>query len=199
MTNLYTYPAAVGGPQPAGIPHFGGPPSAMPPAAPPWGVQKKPRPRLLIGVAIGAVVAAFAAGLLGAVVGTHLNGPSTPTPAAQPTTTTPVPSSAQVRSATIDLCTRFAAGYRAMPSPQNSAADVIPSLNYIADALRDNPIADSKIRNAVAESLRLARDQASELIRERSSGAVQPSTTWNVELANAADQHVWDLCRSYAG
>lgn len=112
----------------------------------------------------------------------------------------PAPTAEQVHAATVDLCTRFAAGgYHAMPSPQkNSDADVIPSLAYITQALSDNPLADSAIRGALTDSLKLARDQASKLTNEPPPrGAIQPATTWTAAAANDADQKVWDLCRAY--
>lgn len=195
MTHPYTYPSTMVSPNPAGAPGFGGPPP-LSPLPPQLRAEKKPRRGLFVAAAIGAVFAVFAAATLGVVVGSQLTTNATQARLTT-TSTAPAPTAAQVRLATVDLCTRFAAANRAMPSPQSTGFDVIPSLNYIGDALRDNPAADKAIRDAVAESLRLARDQASRLSNEPARGAIQPSTTWTPDAANAADQLVWDLCRAY--
>ncbi|MCP9276483.1 hypothetical protein [Mycolicibacterium arenosum] len=137
----------------------------------------------------------FAAGIGGVFVGSRLN--TEPADQQQTQASPPAPTDAEVNAATVDLCTRFAAGYRAMPAPQNTGFDIVPTLDYIADALHDNPFADSRIREAVQDSLRLGRDQASNFSKEAARGAIQPATTWSVEAANKADQRVWDLCRAY--
>jgi len=180
-------------------PRFGAP-APVPLPTPRRRDQTKPRRGLLVAGAVGAFVIVLLVGLLGVYIGSRLPNSTAEQP--QPMQTSapvPTPTADQVHAATVDLCTRFAAGYRAMPSPQNTGFDVIPSLNYIADALRDNPPADSKIRDAVTASLRLARDQASHLSNEPARGAIQPSTSWSPEAANQADQRVWDLCRAYGG
>jgi hypothetical protein len=151
------------------------------------------------GMAAGVSACVFATGLAGVLVGIHIG--SAPAPAAV-TSTTPTsvqPSPADVRAQTIDLCTRFAAGYAALPSPQHTAADVVPAANYIGDAVRDNPVADGGVRSAVAESLRLFREHAAVLSREPARGAVQPPTNWTAAAANAADDRVWSACESYPG
>ncbi|KAA6142696.1 hypothetical protein, partial [Escherichia coli] len=79
-----------------------------------------------------------------------------------------------MRAQTINLCTRWAAAYAAIPTPQTRAADVVPATNYVADALRDNPAADTGVRAAMLKSLQLMRDQAAALSREPAKGAVQP-------------------------
>jgi hypothetical protein len=137
----------------------------------------------------------FGAGLAGVVVGHRMASTrtSTPAPAASPVQ----PSLDVTRAQTIDLCTRFAAGYAALPSPQTSAADVVPAANYIADALRDNPIADLGVRSGVTESLRIFREHAAALSREPARGAVQPPTDWTAAAANAADDRVWSLCDGF--
>lgn len=168
----------------------------------PQGFPNQPRPPRRVSVAaavVGAAAIALVAGGIGGLIGNRM----ATTPSAQPTvaapTTPPAPTAEQVHTATVDLCTRFAAGYHAMPSPQNTASDVIPSYNYISEALRDNPAADSAIRDAITNSLRLARDQASKLTNEPARGAIQPATGWTADVANPADQRVWDLCRAYGG
>jgi hypothetical protein len=149
---------------------------------------------LVAAAVIGGAVVALIAGVVGGLIGNHMAGTTAaPPPAAAP----PAPTAEQVKAATVDLCTRFVAADRAMPSPQNTGFDVIPSYNYLSAALNDNPAADRAIRDAVSESLRLARDQASHFSHEPAAGAIQTNTTWTVQAANAADQRVWDLCRAY--
>jgi hypothetical protein len=149
-------------------------------------------------VLVAAVIAAvFGAGLAGVVVGTHVTSP--PRPAVAPTAAPPTVDPDEIRAETVDLCTRFAAAYAALPTPQNSAADVVPAANYIADALRENPIADAAVRAAITESLRLFRQHAAALSREPARGAVQPPTNWTAAAANAADDQVWTACQGYQG
>lgn len=175
-------------PQPVGP--YGDSPTAPPPFLP-----KQLRGRgLTAAIAVGVLVAVAAVGIGGVFVGSRLNGDAT----SQPTQSSPPPPSAEeVDAATVDLCTRFAAAYRAMPAPQSTGFDIIPTLNYISDALRDNVIADQRIREAIEVSLRLGRDQASKFSKEGARGAIQPANEWTPESANAADQRVWDLCRAY--
>ena len=193
MTDQYTYPPA-GATYPAG---------AAPPGPPsPQPCYPAPAPRegkggLIAAVIGGAAAIALTAGVVGGLIGNQMAGTTVATP--PPTATPPAPTAEQVDAATIDLCTRFAAADRAMPSPQNTGFDIIPSYNYLSDALRDNPAADPSIRGAVAESLRLARDQAARFSHEPAAGAIQTNTAWTVEAANTADQQVWDLCRAYGG
>lgn len=104
-----------------------------------------------------------------------------------------------MRAQTVDLCTRFATAYAAIPSPQNISADVVPAANYVADALRDNFAADSGVRAAVAKSLQLLRDHGAALSREPARGAVRPPTNWTAAAANAADDQVWAACNGYQG
>ncbi|ULP45619.1 MULTISPECIES: hypothetical protein [Mycobacterium] len=130
----------------------------------------------------------------GVAVGAHL--------APRPTTATPLPATSPpppevVRAQTINLCTRWAAAYAAIPTPQTRAADVVPATNYVADALRDNPAADTGVRAAMLKSLQLMRDQAAALSREPAKGAVQPPAGWTAAAANAADDQVWARCNGY--
>jgi hypothetical protein len=151
--------------------------------------------------AVAAIV--FGAGLAGVIVGTRIGGATPGTSAAESippsASPPPPPTAAQVRAETVDLCTRFAAGYAAMPTPQNNAADVVPAANYIGDALRDNANADSGVRSTVTASLRLFRAHAAALSREPAKGAVQPPTDWTAAAANAADDAVWSACNGYQG
>ncbi len=191
MADQYTYrtPAAT----------YPGGPGTMPPAPPTPQFYPAPAPRkrtggLIAAVLGGAAVVALAAGVVGGLIGNHM---ASTTSAQSPQPSMAVPTAEETHVATVDLCTRFAAGYHAMPDTQSSAADVIPSLTYITQALSDDRAADSTIRDAMAESLRLARDQASKLTKEPARGAIQPATTWTAQAANTADQRVWDLCRAY--
>lgn len=176
-------------------------PPAYPPVQPDSSAPPKVRPSSgarRAGMTAAVIGSVFVAGLAGVLVGTHIG--STPTPLAAPSAALASdPSPANVRTQTIDLCTRFAAGYSALPSPQNSAADVVPAANYISDALRDNPVADAGVRSAITESLRLFREHAAALSREPARGAIQPPTHWTAATANAADDRVWSACESYQG
>lgn len=145
------------------------------------------RASLVVSAAVATV--GIAAGATGVFVGTRIA--RTEQPSVDSSTGT-------VRAQTVDLCTRYAAGYRALPSPQKTGADLIPAANYISDALRDNPMADNDIRTAVADSLSLTRDQAAHLSGEAVRGAIQPPSDWSVDRANHADQRVWDACRAYS-
>jgi hypothetical protein len=153
---------------------------------------------VIVAAAVGAFVAVLVVGLLGLYVGTRLMNNTAPQPQA-PQASAPAPTADQVHAATVDLCTRFAAGYRAMPRPQNTGFDVIPTVNYIADALRDNSAADASIRDAVSQSLRLLRGHAMLASGEPDHGAIQNPVNWTVDAAAHADQRVWDLCRAYEG
>jgi hypothetical protein len=161
----------------------------------PFARQDKSRRRVRTIAAIGACAAVFTAGALGVVVGSCMTDEPKPIAAQTP----PMASAALIRAQTVDLCTRFAAAYAALPVPQNNAADVVPEANYIADAVRDDSVADPAIRAAVAKSLKLARDHASRLSRERPRGAIQPATGWKAAESNDADDVVFDLCSSYQG
>lgn len=179
-------------------------PPAYGPASAPGAVQDSRRGNagLRVGMVAGATVLVFVAGLAGVIVGAQITpSPTASPPAAAPPSGPPpvAPSPTQVRAQTIDLCTRFAAGYAAVPSPQKSAADVVPAANYISDALRDNMIADPVVRSAVTESLRLFRSQAAALSREPAKGAVQPPADWTAAASNAADDAVWSACNGYQG
>lgn len=194
MTDQYTYPPPV-----AAYP----PPGSMPPAPPvpqmppyyPAPAQRKRRGGLVATVIGVAAVTALTAGVVGGLIGHHIaSTTATPSP---PAATPPVPTAEQVHAATVDLCTRFAAGYRAMPSPQKSSADVLPSYSYISEALSDNAFADKAIRDAVSDSLKMARDQISNFSDQPQVGAIEPNKTWTAETANAVDQHAWDLCKAY--
>jgi len=163
------------------------------PTAPP----RKSKGGRIAAAIIGVAAIALTAGGIGGLIGNHMA--TAPAPAAAAPAAPPAPTAEQVHTSTVDLCTRFAAGDRAMPTPQATGFDVIPSYNYISEALRENPDADSTIRDAVADSLRLYRDQASKLSHEPARGAVQPAIGWTASAANTADQRVWDLCKGYGG
>lgn len=204
MTYPYT-PTAVS-PRPGDGTGFGasapppfGAPIPLPPAPPRRGGSRSRRGLVIAGV-IAACVAVFVSGIVGVYVGNRTATKDQPAVQAAPAApSAPTPTAEQVRAATVDLCTRFAAGYRAMPSPQNSGFDVVPSANYIADALRDNPIADPGIRDAVTKSLAFLRDHAAALSREPSAGAIHTPQDFKAAPANAADQRTWDLCRAFEG
>jgi hypothetical protein len=152
------------------------------------------------GLATAVIACVFGAGLAGVIVGTQIGAmPTTPAAAPSTTPTSVKPSADEIRVETVDLCTRFATGIRAMPSPQKSALDVIPTIDYVGAALSDNPNADGDIRAAVLEDLRLARAQAAALSGEPPAGAIQPSGGWTAAAGNDADEHVFKLCRAWRG
>ncbi|BCI84788.1 hypothetical protein MTY66_64130 (plasmid) [Mycolicibacterium sp. TY66] len=159
---------------------------------------RKAKGGLITAAIVGAAAIALTAGGIGGLIGNHMAAAPAPAAAAAPAAP-PGATAEQVHASTVDLCTRFAAGDRAMPTPQATGFDVIPSYNYISEALRENADADSTIRDAIADSLRLYRDQASKLSHEPARGAVQPAIGWTASMANTADQRVWDLCRGYGG
>lgn len=173
-------------------------PYPMPPAPPPT----PPAGRRSGGVRRAATIAAlvacvFGAGVGGVAVGAHLAPrPTTATPPPAPPPPPPPPPEV-VRAQTINLCTRWAAAYAAIPTPQTRAADVVPAANYVADALRDNPAADPGVRAAMLKSLQLMRDHGAALSREPAKGAVQPPAGWTAAAANAADDQVWARCNGY--
>lgn len=179
------------------MPGMSGPPPMPPLMAPPRPTKPGPRRGWIAAAISAAAVAVFGAGAIGVVVGTHLA--STPSGSATSGSETSTATVAQIKEQTIDLCTRFAAGYRAMPSPQNNGFDVVPIANYVADALRDNSAADPDIRSAVETSLSGLRTHIADSSHEPSKGAIQMPRDWSVDRANDADQRVWDLCRAYEG
>jgi hypothetical protein len=201
-------PAPVN-PQTPGALGFGGaappprPHGPLPVPPPQYAPREISRRRIALAVATAASLAAFIAGVSGVYVGSRLTGNPNQQdgPHAVPTSppSSPPAPAGQVHAATVDLCTRFAAGYRAMPKPQNSSFDVVPTANYIADALRDNPTADPGIRDAVVNSLSGLRAHIALASGADTAGAIQIPQGWTAEAANTADQHVWDLCRAYEG
>ncbi|GFP46247.1 hypothetical protein LAUMK7_01589 [Mycobacterium kansasii] len=151
------------------------------------------------GLIAAVVVSVFGAGIAGVIVGAHISSAPGGRAAESSTAAPPSPSPEQIRTQTIDLCTRFAAGYAMLPSPPKTAADIGPAANYIADALRDNGFADHAIRTAIGDSLRLYRDRAAMVSRESAQGAIQLPNSWTPDAANAADDRVWSLCHQYQG
>lgn len=204
MTQTYPHPPHMApgatppgyAPQPS-MPGMGGPPPMPPLMAPPRPTKPGPRRGWIAAGITAAAVVVFGAGAIGVVVGTHLaSTPSSPASSGSGSTTV---TAAQIKDQTVDLCTRFAAAERAMPIPQRSGFDVVPTTNYIADALRENPSADETIRAAVVDSLTGLRDHIADASGEPSKGAIQMPRNWSVDRANDADQRVWDLCRAYEG
>ena len=189
MTDQYAYQPPVTA-YPSGS-------AAMPPG-PPFYPSPAPRKRKggLAAAVIGGAVVALIAGVIGGLIGNRMAMGTTASPP-PPSAAPPAPTTEQVHADTIDLCTRFAAGYKAMPSPQKSSADILPSYNYISEALNANANADKAIRDAVTQSLKMARDQISNFSDQPQVGAIEPSKTWTAEAANAVDQHAWDLCKAY--
>jgi hypothetical protein len=185
---------------PQGVPRPLAPQNHTLPPPPPDQAQRHRgggRSRVVVGTVV-VLTAVFGAGLGGVLVGAHLNRTS-PAATATPPTSPQTPKAEQVRAATVDLCTRFAAGMRAIPIPQKTGFDVIPTINYITTALADNPAADSEIRAAVADELRLQRDQASAFSHEPAAGAIQPAPGWTADQSNDAVERVFKLCRAYQG
>lgn len=198
MTDQYTYQPPVGA--------YPGGPGAMPPAPPapqmpptpqfyPTPPPRKRKGGLIAAIIGGAVAVALTAGIAGGLIGNHLADTNAASP--PPVATPPAPTAEQVTTATTDLCTRFAGAYAAMPSPQNTGFDVLPTANYISDALRDNPVADSDVRAAVTRSLQLLRDHIMVVSGTRAQGAIRIPDGWTASVANTADQKVWDLCKAY--
>lgn len=193
MTDQYTYP-------PARANYTAGPGAAppVPPTPPPFYPAPTPRKGkggLIAAVIGGAAAIALTAGVVGGLIGNQMAGSTVASP--PPTATPPAPTAEQVHAATIDLCTRFAGAYAAMPSPQNTGFDVLPTANYISEALRDNPQADSDVRAAITESLDLLRDHVAVISGARAEGAIQIPSGWTADAANDADQKVWNLCKAY--
>lgn len=172
--------------------NFGTNPGGLPPQ------RSKNRLLWVVGGCVLALAAVICSGAIGVAAGVHLSNQ------AAPSSSTLTPESAataeEVRTSTVDLCTRFAAAYAAMPTPQDSGFDIIPTVNYISDALRDNAKADKTIRSAMTDSLQLMREQAAALSKEKPAGAVQPPPLpWSAAAGNAADKRVWELCQGYGG
>lgn len=184
-SQLASWPPAPGGHRPP-------PPQSYPP--PP---TRKAKGGLITAAIAGAAAIALTAGGIGGLIGNRITAGPAATASPQPAPPPPAPTAEQVHAATVDLCTRYVAANRALPSPQNNGFDVIPSYNYMAEALRENPSADSAIRDAVTESMRQTRDQAAHFSHEPAAGAIQPPITWSPTEATAAAQKVWDLCSAY--
>jgi hypothetical protein len=210
MSFSYTPTPTAMRPNPAAASGFGGPVSLPPPRGVPVPLpppqhrdSQKSRYGLLVAAAIAAVVAVFIAGVAGVYVGSTLTSktvaPKEAANASMPPAVATTPTAGQIHAETADLCSRFVSGYKAMPSPQNTGFDIIPTINYIADALRDNPLADNAIRQAVGVSLTGLRGHAMLLSREADHGAIQNPTDWTLDAAAHADQRIWDLCKAYAG
>ena len=185
---------------PTGVTHGGvvglGGSAALPP--PPRRRDGKGfRRGLSVAIVIAVCLAVVIVGAVGVYAYSRLTSSTSGQREAPPAQVLSAPTAEQVRAATVDLCTRFAAGYRAMPAPQNTGFDLIPTINYIAHALRDDSIADGAIRQAVAKSLLGLRDHAMLLSGEANHGAIQNPKNWSVDTAAHADQRVWDLCRAY--
>ncbi|MBN7324447.1 hypothetical protein I3U63_23315 [Mycobacteroides abscessus subsp. massiliense] len=165
---------------------------ATPYPGPPAPDNKPPRRGKLLLALAGTAVAA---GLLGAILGTvtgltiGANNAEPHTPAAKP------PTAAEIEAANVQVCTRYAAAYVAMPSQQNSGMDILPIATEIADAVRDNPNADPRILDAVSRVAELTRQQAAALSREPQKGFVRPPTDWTAKKANEADEKAWNLCQ----
>jgi hypothetical protein len=200
----FAAPYAPAAPAPTGAsgPGSGAQSTVPPPPMPLRPAKTKRHGSALVAAAIGAFIAVLIVGFVGLYVGSRLTngtvGQQLPTEANAPNAA-PAPSANQVHAQTVDLCSRFVAGYQAMPSPQNTGFDIIPTINYIADALRDNPVADNTIRTAVGASLTGLREHAMLLSREADHGAIQNPTNWSLDTAAHADQRVWDLCKAYGG
>lgn len=186
MTAGTTYP-----PQPA-YGHFanvGATPYPGPPAPP---ENKPPRRGKLLALLGGTAVAA---GLLGAVLGTVTGLSIGAKNAEPPAAAVKTPTAAEIEAANVQVCTRFAAAYVAMPTPQNTGMDVLPVAAEISEAIKDNPSADPRILNAASGVLEQLRRHAAALSREAQKGFVRPPTDWTAQKANEADDKLWDLCQ----
>ena len=178
------------------------PPAVAPPSAPPSvPPHLAPRPAArtrwpwIVAIAAALVAGAIAGGVAGVITGAHRARPVTTTSPAAPMP----PTVEQVHAQTVQLCTAWAVGTRAMPIPQTRAIDVLPSINYIAAALAANPVADPGIRAAMTTDLALSRQQADALTNEPAAGAIQPATGWSADASNDSEENVFKLCRAYTG
>lgn len=161
------------------------------PAAP-----RRPKRGLIAATIVGAAVIALASAGIGGIIGNHIAAGST-AQSPQPAATPPPPTAQQVHAATVDLCTRYVAADRAVPYPQNSGRDLIPSYIYVSTALNETPQADHAIRDAVIKALKFDQDQIAHFSHEPAAGAIQPPVEWSSAEATAASQKVWDLCKGY--
>jgi hypothetical protein len=151
-----------------------------------------------VGVIIAATAAACALGaaVVGAVIALHIVGSAPPAPHST-SQAMAFPEERMVQ--TMDLCTRFAVAESTITAPVQRAADVVPAADYLADALREDVVADGRVRTALTEALRQMRNHAAALSRAPAEGAVQPVTDWTAAAATAADDHAWSSCRAYHG
>lgn len=149
------------------------------------------RSPLLVAIGATAVTAGLVGAIIGAVAGVTITARDEP---AAPNVKSPA--AAEIYAANVDLCTRFAAAYAAMPAPQNSGMDILPVATAIDQALNENPNADYTIREAIRESGRLLHEHAATLIHEPDKGFVISPKGWSAEKANAADKRAWDVCQA---
>ncbi len=148
---------------------------------------------LTVAVAAGVLGAA----LIGALLAVHL---VRSTASSAPHAVSPVTAYPEERMVqTMDLCTRFAVAESTIPPRPQGAADVVPAADYLADALREDGVADDLVRTALAESLRQLRSQGAVLSGVAAQGAVQPVTPWTAATAAAANERAWALCHAYHG
>lgn len=182
-TTYQPVPTSPGGPYmpPGGVVQYPEPPTGKPPRS----------GKFFIAIAATAVTAGVVGAVVGVVAGVVTSTRNAPEPA-----TAKTPTAAEVYAANVDLCTRFAAAYAAMPTPQTSGMDVLPVATAVEQALNDNPNADRIIRDAVGESNRLLQEHAATLIHESDKGFVISPKDWSVDKANAADKRAWDVCQS---
>jgi len=180
-------------------------PYKAPPVASPTGPQPHagPYPARMRWPSVVAIAAALLAGgvvggVIGVIAGTHITRPAV-SAMVRPAPAPASPASNEIRAATIDLCTAYAVGTRAMPIPQTKAMDVLPGINYINAALAADQAADPEIRAAVAADLVLTRQQAGALTHESPAGAIQPGTGWTADASNDSEETVFKLCRAYTG
>jgi hypothetical protein len=175
-----------------------------PPVVPPTGPQphaerypERTRWRWVVAIAAALIAGGVAGGIAGVIAGAHTTRPAVPA-TARPAPA-PAPNGEIRAAATVDLCTAYAVGTRAMPIPQTNAIDVLPVINYINAALAADQAADPEIRAAVAADLALTRRQAGALTHEAPAGAIQPGTGWTADASNDSEETVFKLCRAYTG
>lgn len=196
-TEAYPYRAAMSAgttypPQPTQAPGPFGNLGATPYPGPPAPENKPPRRGKLILALAGTAVAA---GLLGAILGT-VTGLTIGAKNAEPQTpAAKTPTAAEIETANVQVCTRFAAAYVAMPSHQNSGMDVLPVATELQAAVAENPNASPRVLNAVAQVAEYTRQQAAALSREEQKGFVRPPLDWSAKNANAASEAAWDICQ----
>ncbi|SLI19233.1 Uncharacterised protein [Mycobacteroides abscessus subsp. abscessus] len=147
--------------------------------------------KIVVAVAAAAITSGLVGGLAGVLIGANVVAPQRPA-AVQATAT---PSAAEVDAANTDLCTRFYTAHAAQPTPQKTAADIIPYVDYVQAALDANPAASPEVRSAIEAAARMSRQQAEKFSGIEQRGLAKPSSTWTADKANDAEEAAWNACK----